>query len=213
MGLSLAVRALSFTLFKLGLPSLFTTLFSLTVIAMITSEGTPSFTNPVIPADSSTPQPQPPAESAGSVSPSASSSVSLRGPASDETNSDKDEFLSAKSKSPASSSPSTGSDGCSPQKDSLEFLGDDQREFWTNEIIRAFNEGLAGVDPQGKIGKIPDNEIVNTLKLDSPFLSREEAEQICAALRKPWPSYEEADRTSIYTRVWGLLEKHQRPDI
>lgn len=180
---------------------------------MITSEGTPSFTNPVIPADSSTPQPQPPAESAGSVSPSASSSVSLRGPASDETNSDKDEFLSAKSKSPASSSPSTGSDGCSPQKDSLEFLGDDQREFWTNEILRAFNEGLADVDPQGRIEKIPEKEIVGAFNLDSSLLSREKAESICSDLRKPWPSYEEADRTSIYARVWELLEKHHRPDL
>lgn len=55
---------------------------------------------------------------------------------------------------------------------------------------------------------------MGAFKLDSPLLSREEAESICATLRRtPWPSYEEADRTSVYTRVWGLLEKHQRPDI
>lgn len=69
----------------------------------------------------------------------------------------------------ASSSPSTGSDGCSPQKESLEFLSEELRTFWTNEIIRAFKEGLDGVDPLGRIGKIPEKEIVDALGLDSPF--------------------------------------------
>lgn len=170
---------------------------------------------PLLPA----PQPQPPAESAGSVSPSpsassSSSGVSLIGHASDETNSDKEGFFSAKSKYPAASSPGNQSDDSSPQKESLEFLSENLRKFWTSEIIRAFNEGLEGVDPRGKIGKIPENEIVDALKLDSPLLSREEAENICSSLRKmPWPSCEEADRTSVYARVWMLLEKHQRPDI
>lgn len=63
-------------------------------------------------------------------------------------------------------------------------------------------------------GKIPDGEIVNTLRLDNSLITIEEIinliKDIC---NKPWPSYEEADRTSIYTRIWNLLEKHRRTDI
>lgn len=45
-------------------------------------------------------------------------------------------------------------------------------------------------------------------RLDSPLLTSEEMKEISEHLwNRPWPSYEEADRTSIYTRVWNLLEK------
>lgn len=70
------------------------------------------------------------------------------------------------------------------------------------------------MDPQGKIGQIPEGEIVDALRLDSPLLTSEEMKEISEHLwNRPWPSYEEADRTSIYTRVWNLLEKQKRPDI
>lgn len=128
-----------------------------------------------------------------SESPSASSpsGASLIGHASDETNSDKEVFYSPQSPSTSTSTPGNQSIESSPneQKDKLEFLSENQRKHWTGEILRAFKEGLETVDPRGNIGKIPDRQMVEAFNLDSSLLSREEAETICAALRKlPWPS-------------------------
>jgi hypothetical protein len=80
--------------------------------------------------------------------------------------------------------------------------------------LKAFKERLEEIDPQGNIGWIREEEIVNAFRLDSPLRTREEMEEILKSLwRRPWPSYEEADRTSIYPRIWDLLERHKRPDI
>jgi hypothetical protein len=42
-------------------------------------------------------------------------------------------------------------------EESVEFLTKEEHEFWENEIIRAFREGLEVVDPQGKISTITKN--------------------------------------------------------
>ena len=129
-------------------------------------------------------------------------------------------FFSAATEVPSpSSTPSTPENQnpsieSSPPKDNFEFLSSREREFWEIEVLRAFHEGLDQVDPQGKIGKIPPQSILSTFQLDSCLLSKKEAETICSTLRKtPWPSYQEADRTSVYARVWNLLEKHKRPKV
>lgn len=96
----------------------------------------------------------------------------------------------------------------------MEFISEGLRSLWKKEVIRVFNQRLSEIDPQGKIGQIPEEEILDALRLSSSDVTREEVEIIIKDLWKsPWPSYEEADRTSIYPRVWNLLEKHKRPDI
>ncbi len=99
----------------------------------------------------------------------------------------------------------------------MHFISEElQRDLWQKEVIRAFNDRLeeSYFDPQGKFGRIPEGEIAEALRLDSRPTTSQEMELMCRDLRKrPWPSYEEADRTSIYARIWSLLEKHRRPEI
>jgi hypothetical protein len=97
----------------------------------------------------------------------------------------------------------------------LDFLSKEELQgFWKKEALRAFHEGLAEVDPQGNIGRIPEVEVEDALRVSSSLQTRQSMEQICMDLRtRPWPSYEESDRNSIYARIWELLEKHRRPEI
>jgi len=145
---------------------------------------------------------------------SSSGSTSLENHAS---SSEKDYFSPSSQFSSPSTSTSTPAIDSSPnteQKESLDFLSGELRSFWKTEIIRAVHERLAEIDPQGNIGRIRDGEIVDALRLDSPLRTRQEMEDIFQNVwKRPWPSYEEADRTSIYPRIWDLLEKNKRPDI
>ena len=145
---------------------------------------------------------------------SSSGSTSLENHAS---SSEKDYFSPSSQFSSPSTSTSTPAIDSSPnteQKESLDFLSGELRSFWKTEIIRAVHERLAEIDPQGNIGRIRDGEIVDALRLDSPLRTRQEMEDILKNVwKRPWPSYEEADRTSIYPRIWDLLEKNKRPDI
>jgi len=151
---------------------------------------------------------------------SSSGSTSLENHASSSENTEKDYFPPSSqfsSPSTSTSTPENQSIDSSPnteQKESLDFLSDKLRSFWKTEIIRAVHERLAEIDPQGNIGRIRDGEIVDALRLDSPLRTRQEMEDIFKNVwKRPWPSYEEADRTSIYPRIWDLLEKNKRPDI
>ena len=151
---------------------------------------------------------------------SSSGSTSLENHASSSENTEKDYFSPSSqfsSPSTSTSTPENQSIDSSPnteQKESLDFLSDELRSFWKTEIIRAVHERLAEIDPQGNIGRIRDGEIVDALRLDSPLRTRQEMEDIFQNVwKRPWPSYEEADRTSIYPRIWDLFEKNKRPDI
>lgn len=147
-------------------------------------------------------------------------SASLEGHASSSESAPGDtssQFTSAPT-SPSPSIPGNQSVESSPnaeQKESLHFLSEDQLlNFWKKEAIRAFHEGLETVDPQGNIGRIPEIEIEDALRMSSFLQTKEQMEKICMDLRnRPWPSYQEADRNSIYARIWALLEKHKRPEI
>jgi len=149
---------------------------------------------------------------------SSSGSTSLENHASSSENTEKDYFPPSSqfsSPSTSTSTPENQSIDSSPnteQKESLDFLSDKLRSFWKTEIIRAVHERLAEIDPQGNIGRIRDGEIVDALRLDSPLRTRQEMEDILKNVwKRPWPSYEEADRTSIYPRIWDLLEKNKSP--
>ena len=156
-----------------------------------------------------------PAPEGGSPATPSSTSTSLVGHPSSENNSDK--FLTPESSPGSGATPDNQSSNSSPnteQKESLEFLSENERSFWKGEVIRTFNEVLEVVDPQGRVGRIPEEEVLDALHLDSPFLTRGEMEKICKALRNtPWPSYDQAERVSIYASVWNLLERSSRPEI
>lgn len=112
-----------------------------------------------------------------------------------------------------STSSSNQSIDSSPNAESLDFFSIEKREPWKKEVIKCFYDAVAEIDEEGKILNIPEGEIIETLGLDSPLLTKTEMKKISEVLwNRPWPSYEEADRTSIYTRLWNLIEKHRRPD-
>jgi hypothetical protein len=59
-----------------------------------------------------------------------------------------------------------------------------------------------------------EGEIVDALRLDPPLQTKKAMDDILRAVwERPWPSYEEADRTSIYPSIWDLLEKSKRPEV
>lgn len=69
------------------------------------------------------------------------------------------------------------------------------------------------IDPYcTKYGTLYREEIIRELGLAN-LQTKQEAESIYSDLFGTWPSDEEADRTSIYYRVWSLLDKRKRPDI
>ena len=140
-------------------------------------------------------------------SPLSSLSTSLEGHASSS-----EEFFYSPSSNFSLSSPSTSPSTPKPeQTESLSFIPEEHRGLWATHCISYFNERVNEIDPQGKIGKIPENEILEALRIDS---TPKDIKDISEALwLRPWPSYEEADRNSIYSRIWDLLEKHKRPEI
>lgn len=106
--------------------------------------------------------------------------------------------------SPSSSSYTESENG------SPEHLSDMGRAHWTNLIIKAFGEGLNQLDLQGRFARAPDNEIIETFRLNDPFITRKEAEEICRYLHSPWPPFQETERGSVYAKIYTLLEKHRR---
>lgn len=56
----------------------------------------------------------------------------------------------------------------------MEFLSEGLRSLWKKEVIRVFNQRLSEIDPQGKIGQIPEEEILDALRLSSSDVTREE---------------------------------------
>lgn len=162
-----------------------------------------------------------PAFKSSSSPESSSLSTSLEAHAASSGGRENENFVSASSEfsSPGTetSTPGNQSIDCSPtneQKESLEFPSEYERKHWKTERIRVFNEALVDVDPRGNIGFLPNKEIVEALNLDSHFLTQQDMEHLFRDLwTKPWPSNEEADRTSVYARVWALLDKDRRPSI
>jgi len=135
------------------------------------------------------------------------SSLSLEGNASTSTSGSKEQFYTPP-QSPESSPNTTPN-----ARESLEFLSPEEFSFWKQEVIRAFHERLAEMDPLGKIGSISDEERMECLYLQHPA-TKETMESVCRELwENPWPNNEMADRTSIYSRIWTLLEKNGRLSI
>lgn len=58
----------------------------------------------------------------------------------------------------------------------MEFISEGLRSLWKKEVIRVFNQRLSEIDPQGKIGQIPEEEILDALRLSSSDVTREEKE-------------------------------------
>lgn len=113
-----------------------------------------------------------PASKSSSSLESSSLSTSLEGHASSSGGTEDADFFSASSEfsspSTSTSTPRNQSIDCSSNnepKESLEFLSKNEQEFWKREIIRAFEDGLDEVDPRGKIGKIPQKDIVEAFRL------------------------------------------------
>lgn len=146
---------------------------------------------------------------------SSSPSTSLAGHASSSESTEKDFFSpSSQFPSPSTSTSTDSSPNTEQTESSLDFISEEERISWKNELIGSFNNGVKDINKQGNIGRIPDGEIEDALGLDSPLLTRQDIKQISEdQWRRPWPSFEEAERTSIYARIWALIEKHKRPDI
>lgn len=205
-GSFLVGRTLSMLCVKLGCTGGLAFAIGFAVKALLTEVVAPLMMNP----SEGTPGP-----GASSSESPATPSDSLIGHPSSERDSDKAEFFSPPQSFSSASSSSTstpGTDNSSCQRE-MSLLSDIEYKFWQNEGLRAFDEGLVQVDQKGDIARIPKEEVLQALRLDSPLISREEAERCIASLRSPWPSYEEADRTSVHGRIWKLLDKYRRPDI
>lgn len=204
VGVSLGGRALSFFLIKMGCSGGLALAIGFAVRALLT----PFLANMVLPAgvDSG---------ASGSAPASGSTEGSLVGHPSNES-SEKDIFFTPNSSLDSASDSDKPINGVPDEKGSLDFISEEeQSNLWKKEVIRAFFDRLqeADFDPQGKIGKITEGEIEDALRLDSSPITRGEMQKFCRDFRKrPWPSYEEADRTSVYARIWGLLEKSRRPE-
>lgn len=102
----------------------------------------------------------------------------------------------------------------SPPPNRMTFIrSQNEVNHWYGEIERAMNDSMTEIDPKGSIGKIPKEELYEAVRINKEFMIKEEMEEICKSLRAPWPSREDADRTSIYHRLWELLDKHRRPEL
>lgn len=135
-----------------------------------------------------------------------SPSDSLIGHASSETNSD--QFLTpASSQSASSESSSSSSTPNHP-------LSEDDKRMFKEFCLRQFETRLHEIDPYGSIGPIKEPEILKALRF-SEIQTFQELKDLSETLSRPkehWPSFEETHRTSVYHRIWSLLEQHKRPD-
>lgn len=107
------------------------------------------------------------------------------------------------------------SDSDSPRDQKWDIVDQGELDFWHEQIRKAFDDALNKMDPHGRYGTIPPEQLFDALRLnrrDPINMKVGEMEKICKALRDTWPSREDADRTSIHHRIWELLEKHRRPE-
>lgn len=83
-------------------------------------------------------------------------------------------------------------------------------------VYESFISYLNEIDPHSlKYGKITKEDLFEAVRLN-PLKHKtwREAEYIYKQISdRPWPSPEEADRTSIYPQLFELLDKAKRPEI
>lgn len=149
-----------------------------------------------------------------SASPSSvGSSKESDSPASDDSMKVKDG--SSDSNTEVSSGPESPETRPSAFSDKFYHLSDGEIEgLWKDQIKNAYKEGLEKADPVGKYGEISDKELFQAVRFDRHDLkSLEELSTLCKDLRGTWPSFQDAERTSIHYRLLMILEEHERPGI
>lgn len=140
---------------------------------------------------------------------SSSSGISLLGHASSETDSETS-FQTPRQ----SLSSSTHSSESSPNnEENIPFMSSLEDAFWKKFIIEKLNERLAIFDPYGKVGHIPDAQIVSAFRLDSSLQTKEDAENIVRELLHPNKKNPlEVERGSVDAIMYQLIEKNRRSE-
>jgi hypothetical protein len=94
------------------------------------------------------------------------------------SSSENDQFLTP------NSSPDSASESDNPvnrhldEKRCLEIIPDEERDFmWKNMFIQEVNQKISDLDPEGKCGKIPENEKMKALRLDSSLTTKQDMEE------------------------------------
>lgn len=50
------------------------------------------------------------------------------------------------------------------------------------------------------------------MRVNSHMETKKDMEEALKHLwERPWPKYAEVDRTSVYARIWELIDEHRRP--
>ena len=80
-------------------------------------------------------------------------------------------------------------------------------------LLAMGGKGMKEIDPHGmKYGRISEEDLFEAVRLHPKYqITWNGAESLFKQIKKrPWPSFEEADRTSIYPQLLELLDKAKK---